>query len=236
MSKKSKRFKKILSLLDESGHCLSLQRIFAFFERYKNEASAKFDETVEVVLKLAIDPGKDKHKVKGVVVMPHGTGKDVKIAVFTRSENFEIARKAGAHIVGAEELIDEVKSGKLDFDACLATPDMMPKLATISKILYPKGLMPNPKLGTVTENIVEAVQQILAGQVKYESDVGGLIHARVGKLSFKSTALEENVKVLYDAVKSFQHTTHKGGNPVYVKGMCISTSQGPSVEVDMSTL
>lgn len=226
MSKDSKRFKKAVDFFGSDVR--PLDEALALLKRYGEEAMAKFDETVEVVFKLSIDPKKTEQQVRGTAPMPSGLGKKLRVAVFTKQENFDEAKRAGASVVGDEELISQVKDGKLDFDVCVATPDMMPKLAVVGKVLGPKGMMPNPKLGTVTGNITETVQRILAGQVEYKSDAGGLVHAAIGKVGFSASALRKNFEALYEALVAAKPAAQKG---VYVQKVYLSTSQGPSVEI-----
>jgi large subunit ribosomal protein L1 len=229
---KTKRFKKIASLVTEESY--TLDEALQLLEKYSKEASAKFDETVDAVFKLSIDPKKSDQNVRGSIVMPNGLGKKFKIAVFTSSENFSEARDAGAEIVGNEELIDQIKTGQeqINFEICIATPDMMPKLAAIGKILGPKGLMPNPKLGTVTSDIAKTVTESVKGKAEYKSDAGALVHAGVGKLSFGEKALKENLQALYAALVAAKPSASKG---VYMKKAYLSTSQGPSLQIALSS-
>ncbi len=231
MSKKSKRLSQALTLITKELY--TLDEALQFMVEYKELCKAKFDETVEVVFKLGVDPKRSDQVVRGSIAMPHGLGKTLQVAVFTRPERFEEAKQAGADIVGGEELIEKVKSNGVTFDACLATPDIMPKLAILGKILGPKGLMPNPRIGTVSENIVEAIKKVKSGQVEYKVEKAGLIHAGIGKLSFDSSSLKDNIKALYNAILAAKPTASKG---IYMQKACLSISQGPSIVLDMSSL
>ena len=211
---------------------LTLLDAIEALHRYKANA-AKFDESVEVVVKLGIDPRQSNQMVRGSVPMPHGLGKIKRIAVFAQPERHKEALAAGADIVGAEDLIEQIKGGKDDFDICIATPDMMSKIAAIGKILGTKGKMPNPKLGTVTTDLTAGIQQAKKGMVEFRVEKGALIHAAVGKLSFSSQALSENIKALYEALIAARPTDSKG---MYMQKMYLSTSQGPSVVVDITTV
>ena len=199
----------------------------------KKNATAKFDETVEIIYKLNVDPKHSDQMVRGVIGMPHGTGKQIRIAVFAKSEKQKEALDAGAEIVGAEDLVDQVKSGKIEFDRCIATPDMMASLGAVAKILGPKGLMPNPKLGTVTMNISEAVKAAKSGQVEYRVEKAGIVHAGCGKASFDSEKLFDNIKTLTNAIIKAKPSGAKGN---YLKAVYISSTMGASCRVDLSTL
>ena len=194
---------------------------------------AKFDETVEFVLKLGVNPVHSDQIVRGVVSMPNGIGKKVRVAAFVKDEKIEEALKAGADIAGSDSVLEDIKAGVINFDVCIATPDMMPKISAVAKILGPKGLMPNPKLGTVTTDLTAGIQQAKKGMVEFRVEKGALIHAAVGKLSFSSQALSENIKALYEALIAARPTDSKG---MYMQKMYLSTSQGPSVVVDITTV
>jgi large subunit ribosomal protein L1 len=230
---KSKRLKKALALIKEDQY--TLNEALKLLEKYRKEASARFDESVEIVLKLAVDTKKSDQMVRGAVAMPHGLGKKFKIAVLTNSANFETAKKAGAALVGDEELIEKIKSGQqsIDFDICIATPDIMPKMATIGKLLGPKGLMPNPKSGTVAADVKTAVERASSGQVEYRVNSDGLVHAGVGKLSLTTDALMDNIKALCDALISAKPTSVKGN---FLQKFYVSTSQGPSIHVAVTSI
>lgn len=192
----------------------------------KSNAKAKFDETIELVVRLNVDPKKAEQNVRGVVSLPHGTGKTYRVAVFARGPKAEEAIKAGADVVGAEELMERIQKGDMPFERCVATPDMMALVGRVGKILGPKGLMPNPKLGTVTFDVAAAVAAIKGGQVEYRAEKAGIVHVGVGKASFSEQALLENIKVLLDALYKARPAGVKGS---YVKKMSLSSTMGPGV-------
>jgi len=192
-----------------------------------------FDPTVEFVVKLGIDTKRSDQVVRGMVNMPSGTGKTVKVAVICKDEKFQEAKDAGADYVGNSDLIDEIKKGVIKFDVCIATPDMMGAVGQVAKILGPKGLMPNPKLGTVTVNVAEAVKNSKAGQVEFRADKAGIIHAGIGKLSFSGRDLLSNVKALFDAVVKAKPAASKG---VYVKGLFLSSTMLPAAQLQPNFL
>ncbi len=198
----------------------------------KANASAKFDETVEVALNLGVDPRHADQMVRGSVNLPNGTGKTVRVAVFARGDKADQAREAGADIVGAEDLMETIQSGKIEFDRCIATPDMMPIVGRLGKILGPRNLMPNPKVGTVTPDVAEAVAAAKGGQVQFKVEKAGVIHAGVGKASFDAEKLEENIRALVDAVNRAKPTGAKG---TYMKKVSISSTMGPGVSVDLAS-
>jgi len=200
---------------------------------YKEKFKAGFDETVEIVLKLGVDPRHSDQIVRGMVSMPHGLGKTVRVAVITKSERLEEAKRSGADLSGAEDFIDEIKAGKVDFDVCIATPDMMPKIAVLGKVLGPKGLMPNPKLGTVSDDIATAVKNAKFGQVEYKVEKAGIVHAGVGKLSFAANALKDNILALYNAVLLAKPSGAKG---VYIQKIYLAASHGPSIPLDLKSM
>ncbi|MFD1696804.1 50S ribosomal protein L1 [Roseibium aestuarii] len=199
----------------------------------KERGTAKFDETVEVALNLGVDPRHADQMVRGVCILPNGTGKTVRVAVFARGDKAEEAKAAGADIVGAEELVNEVQSGKIDFDRCIATPDMMPLVGRLGKVLGPRGLMPNPKVGTVTPDVKTAVNDAKGGAVQFRVEKAGIIHAGVGKVSFAAEALQENIKALVDAVQKAKPSGSKG---TYLKRIAVSSTMGPGVKVDVASL
>ncbi len=196
----------------------------------KENAKAKFDETVEVAMNLGVDPRHADQMVRGVVSLPHGTGKPVRVGVFARGDKAAEAKDAGADVVGAEELAAQIESGQIDFDRCIATPDMMPVVGKLGKVLGPRGLMPNPKLGTVTQDVVGAIKAAKGGQVEYRVEKAGLIHAGVGKVSFDEKALAENIRTLVDAVNRAKPSGAKG---TYIKRISISSTMGPGVKLDV---
>ena len=199
----------------------------------KERGKAKFDETVEVAINLGVDPRHADQMVRGVCILPNGTGKSVKVAVFARGDKAEEAKAAGADIVGAEELVQEVQSGKIEFDRCIATPDMMPLVGRLGKVLGPRGMMPNPKVGTVTPDVKAAVQASKGGAVEFRVEKAGIVHAGVGKASFDAKALEENIRAFADAVNKAKPSGAKG---TYVKRIAVSSTMGPGVKIDPSSL
>jgi large subunit ribosomal protein L1 len=194
----------------------------------KDNASAKFDETVEIALNLGVDPRHADQMVRGVVSLPNGTGKTVRVAVFARGPKAEEAQKAGADIVGAEDLMETIQSGKIEFDRCIATPDMMPIVGRLGKILGPRNLMPNPKVGTVTMDVKEAVAAAKGGEVQFKVEKAGVVHAGIGKASFDAGKLAENVRAFVDAVQKAKPSGAKGS---YMKKVSISSTMGPGVSI-----
>ena len=199
----------------------------------RSRAKAKFDETIEVAMNLGVDPRHADQMVRGVVNLPNGTGKTVRVAVFARGEKADQAKAAGADIVGAEDLLETINSGKIDFDRCIATPDMMPLVGRLGKILGPRNLMPNPKVGTVTPDVAGAVKAAKGGAVEYRVEKAGTLHAGVGKASFSEQALLENIKAFADAVQKSKPAGAKG---TYVKRVSVSSTMGPGVHVDPSSV
>jgi len=197
----------------------------------KSNAKAKFDETVEISLNLGIDPRHADQMVRGVVTLPKGTGKTVRVGVFAKGAKADEARAAGADVVGAEDLMETIQGGTIDFDRCIATPDMMGVVGRLGKVLGPKGLMPNPKLGTVTMNVAEAVKAAKGGQVEYRVEKAGIIHSGIGKASFSQEDLRRNFDALVDAVVKAKPSGAKGK---YVRKIGLSTSQGPGIKVDLA--
>ncbi len=198
----------------------------------KSNATAKFDETVEIAMNLGVDPRHADQMVRGTVTLPNGTGKTVRVAVFARGDKAEEAKKAGADVVGAEDLMEAVQGGKIDFDRCIATPDMMPIVGRLGKILGPRNLMPNPKIGTVTMDVADAVNAAKGGQVQFRVEKAGVIHAGIGKASFDAAKLEENIRAFVDAVSKAKPAGAKG---TYLKKVALSSTMGPGVSVDLST-
>jgi large subunit ribosomal protein L1 len=197
----------------------------------KQHANAKFDETVEVALNLGVDPRHADQMVRGVVTLPAGTGKTVRVGVFARGAKAEEATAAGADVVGAEDLMEAIQGGTIDFDRCIATPDMMGLVGRLGKVLGPKGLMPNPKLGTVTMNVAEAVKAAKGGQVEYRVEKAGIIHSGIGKVSFSDEDLRRNFDALVDAVVRAKPSGAKGK---YLRKVALSSSMGPGVKVDVA--
>ena len=195
----------------------------------RSNATSKFDETIEVALNLGVDPRHADQMVRGVVNLPKGTGKTVRVGVFARGPKADEAREAGADVVGAEDLMEQIQGGKIDFDRCIATPDMMGVVGRLGKVLGPKGLMPNPKLGTVTMNVTQAVKDAKSGQVEYRVEKAGIIHSGIGKASFPAEDLRANFDALVDAVVKAKPSGAKGK---YVRKVAISSTMGPGIKVD----
>jgi len=199
----------------------------------KENANTKFDETVEIAMNLGVDPKHADQVVRGVCDLPNGSGRKIRVAVFARDDKAEEAKKAGADIVGAEELAEQVQKGKIDFDRCIATPDMMPLVGRLGKILGPRNLMPNPKVGTVTADVADAVKGLKGGWVEFRAEAAGVIHAGVGKASFSDQALVENIKALANAVHKAKPSGAKG---TYVKRVAITSTMGPGVRIEPSSM
>ena len=199
----------------------------------KRGATAKFDETVELAMNLGIDPRQSDQNVRGVVQLPHGTGKSLRVAVFAKGDKAKQAKDAGADLVGAEDLAEKVQAGQIDFDRCIATPDMMALVGRLGKVLGPRGLMPNPKLGTVTNDIAAAIKATKGGQVEFRAEKAGLIHAGVGKASFSKEALVDNVKAFVGAVAKAKPSGAKGS---YIKKVSLSSTMGPGVKLEITSL
>ena len=199
----------------------------------KASTKAKFDETVELSLNLGIDPRHADQMVRGLTNLPNGTGKTVRVAVFARGPKADEAQAAGADVVGADDLAEKIQAGEINFDRCIATPDMMGLVGRLGKILGPRGLMPNPRLGTVTMNVKDAVTAAKGGQVEFRAEKAGIIHAGIGKVSFDADKLLENARALADAVQKARPTGAKG---TYMKGAAVSSTMGPGIRVDVSSL
>ena len=198
----------------------------------KGSAKAKFDETIEIAVNLGVDPRHADQMVRGVIALPNGTGKNVRVAVFARDAKAEEATKAGADIVGAEDLMEIVQSGKIEFDRCIATPDMMPIVGRLGKVLGPRNLMPNPKVGTVTMDVAAAVAAAKGGEVQFKVEKAGVVHAGIGKASFNEAQLVENVRAFIGAVQKARPTGTKG---TYMKGITISSTMGPGVTIGVDS-
>ena len=228
MAKLTKRAKAAAESVDRNKQ-YNLEEAVALL---KAHASAKFDETVEIAMNLGVDPRHADQMVRGVVSLPNGTGKSVRVAVFARDEKAEEAKAAGAEIVGAEELAEDIQKGEMNFDRVIATPDMMAVVGRLGKVLGPRGLMPNPKLGTVTADVAQAVKDAKGGQVEFRVEKEGIIHAGVGKASFSEGALVQNIQALTDAVNKAKPIGAKG---TFMKQVTISSTMGPGFKVDVST-
>ena len=196
----------------------------------KSNATAKFDETIEIAMNLGVDTRHADQMVRGVVGLPNGTGKSMRVAVFARDVKAQEAKDAGADIVGAEDLMESVQAGTIDFDRCIATPDMMPIVGRLGKVLGPRNLMPNPKVGTVTVDVTEAVKAAKGGEVQFRAEKGGVVHAGIGKASFDESQLVENVKAFIDAVAKAKPSGSKGS---FMKGITLSSTMGPGVTVSV---
>jgi large subunit ribosomal protein L1 len=196
----------------------------------KENAKVKFDETIEIAMNLGIDPRHSDQQVRGVVQLPHGTGKSMRVAVFAKDAKAEDAKNAGADIVGAEDLAEKIQAGEIEFDRCIATPDMMAVVGRLGKVLGPKGLMPNPKLGTVTQDVATAVQAAKGGEVQFRCEKAGIVHAGVGKASFEEQALAENVRAFVDAISKAKPSGVKG---TYITRASISSTMGPGIKLDV---
>jgi large subunit ribosomal protein L1 len=224
MKKVSKRYAELLKKIDKD--------VYSFdeaIEKVKELKSAKFDETVEIALKLGVDPRHADQMIRGSVVLPHGTGKETRVAVFAKGAKADEAKAAGADIVGFEDLAEDIKNGKIDFDILIATPDMMGQLGRLGRILGPKGLMPNPKTGTVTMDVASAVKNAKAGQVNFRVDKKGNIHAGIGKVSFSSEQLKENARAFVEKINKMKPSTAKGK---YIQKGAVSLTMSPSVNID----
>ena len=198
----------------------------------QKNATAKFDETIEIAMNLGVDPRHADQMVRGVVTLPNGTGKHVRVAVFARGPKADEAKAAGAEIVGAEDLLETIQSGKIEFDRCIATPDMMPLVGRLGKILGPRNLMPNPKVGTVTMDVKAAVEAAKGGEVQFKAEKAGVVHAGIGKASFDEAKLAENIRAFVEAVNRAKPTGAKG---TYVKKVSISSTMGPGVSLDLAS-
>jgi len=228
-SKLSKRLEAARSKIDRAR----AYRVGEAVTLMKEVASARFDETIEVSVNLGVDPRHADQMVRGTVDLPHGTGKTVRVAVFARADKADEARAAGADVVGAEDLAETIQGGTIEFDRCVATPDMMPVVGRLGRILGPRGLMPNPKLGTVTPNVADAVRAAKAGQVQFRVERAGIVHAGVGKVSFDDDALAANVKAFVDAVNRAKPSGAKG---TYLKRAHLSSTMGPGIRLDVGSL
>ena len=225
MAKLGKRAKAMLDGLDLNAS----YSIDEAVKILKECSKVKFDETVEVAINLGVDPRHADQMVRGVIGLPNGTGKTVRVAVFARGDNAEKAKAAGAELVGAEDLMEAIQKGEMNFDRCIATPDMMAVVGRLGKVLGPRGLMPNPKLGTVTQDVEAAVKAAKSGQVEYRVEKTGIIHCGVGKISFEEADIAENVKTLVRAVIKAKPTGVKG---TYFKNMTVTSTMGPGLKID----
>lgn len=227
---------KLCKRLQKAHESIDKKKLYTLEEAVKTLKAAsktKFDESFEIAMMLNIDPRKSDQNLRGMVLLPHGNGKTARVAVFARDKAAEDALKAGADIVGAEDLMEEVKKGNINFDRCIATPDMMGLVGQIGKLLGPKGLMPNPKLGTVTPNVTEAVKAAKGGQLEYRAEKEGIVHAGLGKVSFDEAKLVENIRSFISVIQRAKPASVKG---TFVKAISLTTTMGPSVKVSLADL
>ncbi|NHC63239.1 50S ribosomal protein L1 [Paenalcaligenes suwonensis] len=229
MAKLSKRAAAIAAKIDRN----KLYPVSDALNLIKETATAKFDESVDVAVQLGIDPRKSDQLVRGSVVLPAGTGKSVRVAVFAQGEKAEEARAAGAEIVGMDDLAEQIKAGQMDFDVVIASPDTMRVVGTLGQVLGPRGLMPNPRVGTVTPDVATAVKNAKAGQIQYRTDKAGIIHATIGRASFDTAKLQENLVALVDALNKARPAAAKG---VYMRKVAVSSTMGGGARVDIATL
>ncbi len=229
MAKIAKRIKSVREGIDPT----KLYSLEDAVSMIKERAKSKFDETIEIAMNLGVDPRHADQMVRGVCQLPNGSGRNVRVAVFARGDKADEAKAAGADVVGAEDLVEQVQGGTIDFDRCIATPDMMPLVGRLGKVLGPRGLMPNPKVGTVTPDVAGAVKAAKGGAVEFRVEKAGIVHGGVGKASFGPTQLVENIKAFADAVQKAKPTGAKG---TYVQNVAISSTMGPGIKVDPATL
>ncbi|WP_413664283.1 50S ribosomal protein L1 [Microbulbifer sp. CNSA002] len=229
MAKLSKR-QRVIAEKVEAGKAYGIEEAVALL---KDLSNVKFAETVDASVNLGIDPRKSDQAVRGATTLPHGTGKEVRVAVFTQGANADAAKEAGADLIGMDELAADVKAGKMDFDVVIASPDAMRVVGQLGQILGPRGLMPNPKTGTVTPDVATAVKNAKAGQVRFRADKGGIIHGGIGKVAFDANSLKENLEALVADLKKAKPASAKG---VYLKKITLSTTMGPGLVIDQSSL
>ncbi len=229
MAKLTKKQKAVAAAVDTNR----LYGVDEAIETVKANATAKFDETIEVAMNLGVDPRHADQMVRGVCNLPNGSGRDVRVAVFARGAKADEARAAGADVVGAEDLVEIVQGGNIDFDRCIATPDMMPLVGRLGKVLGPRGLMPNPKVGTVTMDVAGAVKGAKGGAVEFRVEKAGIVHAGIGKASFEEGKLVENIRAFADAVSKAKPTGAKG---TYIQRIAVSSTMGPGVKVDPASV
>ena len=229
MAKLSKRAKVIAEKVDKGRQYEVTEAVSLL----KELSTVKFSESLDVAVNLGVDPRKSDQVVRGSTVLPNGTGKTIRVAVFAQGDNAEKAKEAGADIVGFEDLAADIKGGKMDFDVVIATPDAMRVVGQLGQILGPRGLMPNPKVGTVTPNVADAVQNAKAGQVRYRTDKAGIIHAPVGKVDFDAAAVKQNIEALLVDLKKMKPSSAKG---VYLKKITVSSTMGPGLAIDSASL
>jgi large subunit ribosomal protein L1 len=229
MAKHSKRFRSAFGTVNRE----KLYKLDEAVKLLKKNATAKFDETIEIAFNLGIDPKQSDQTVRGAVTLPGGTGKTVRVAVFAKDAKAAEAKAAGADLVGAQDLAEKVEKGEINFDRVIATPDMMAVVGKLGKVLGPRGLMPNPKLGTVTPNVTEAVKAAKGGQVQYKADKSGVVHAGIGKASFSEKAIEGNVRAIFAAINAARPQSLTG---TYIKKVSVSSTMGPGLQIDPTEL
>lgn len=229
MARKGKRYASASEAIDRNAEYTIADAV----KILKGHAKAKFDETVEVAMNLGVDPRHADQMVRGTVSLPHGTGKSLRVAVFAKDAKADEAKAAGADLVGAEDLAEKIQAGEMDFDRCIATPDMMGVVGRLGKVLGPKGLMPNPKLGTVTPDVAGAIQAAKAGQIEFRVEKQGIIHAGVGKASFSEEQLNENIAAFVQAIQQAKPSGAKG---TYLKKVSVTSTMGPGLKLDVSAL
>ncbi|MBV45091.1 MAG: 50S ribosomal protein L1 [Rhodobiaceae bacterium] len=225
MSKRSKRYNENMGKAEEN----KMYDLADALTIIQESSNPKFDETIDISLNLNIDPSQSDQSVRGMINLPNGIGKDIRVAVFAKGEKIDEAKSAGADIVGSEELIEEISSGKIDFDRCISTPEMMPTVGKLGQVLGPKGLMPNPKLGTVTNDVKSAVELAKSGSVEFRAEKSGIVHAGIGKVSFSKDALRQNILEFVNAVKKEKPNTAKGS---FLKKVSLSSSMGVGLNID----
>ena len=229
MARDGKRMRESRSKMDRERHYAAPEAV----KLLKGAAKSKFDETVEVAINLGVDPRHADQMVRGVVNLPNGTGKSIRVAVFAKDDKADEAKAAGADVVGGDDLAQQIQGGKIDFDRCIATPDMMAVVGKLGKILGPRGLMPNPKVGTVTQDVAQAVQDAKGGQVEFRVEKAGLVHAGIGKASFSETQILENLTAFVDAIVRAKPSGAKG---IYLRKIAVSSTMGPGVKIDPSSI
>ncbi len=229
MAKKGKRLRNVYQGINRESQYQLAEAV----KLIKENGSSKFDETVEIAINLGIDPRHSDQAVRGVVSLPHGTGKSLRVAVFAKGDKAKEAADAGADLVGADDLAERISNGEIDFDRCIATPDMMAVVGKLGKVLGPRGLMPNPKLGTVTPNVSEAVKSAKAGQIEFRAEKAGIIHAGVGKVSFPAEALVDNITAFVGAIIKARPSGSKG---TYLKRVSLTSTMGPGLRLDVVSL
>jgi large subunit ribosomal protein L1 len=230
MAKQTKKTKALTTKLGDNQKLYGIDEAIALLKELK---SAKFDESLEVALNLGVDPRHADQMVRGVCILPNGSGRTLRVGVFARGAKADEAKAAGADVIGAEDLVEIVNGGKIDFDRCIATPDMMPLVGRLGKVLGPRGMMPNPKVGTVTMDIAGAVAAAKGGSVEFRVEKAGIVHAGIGKASFSAEKLSENIKAFVDSVAKAKPAGSKG---TYLERIAISSSMGPGVKVDLSSV